>query len=152
MHGALKVVSHTDPQESLFTYRPWWLWLGDCWQSPELRDYQRHGDYWLVKLVDVVQREAAQTLRGRDIWVERCCFKPPSTDEFYWVDIIGSRVENMAGVEFGEVVDVLLTGANPVLVVQRGNTQQLIPWIRDEVIHKIDLPCQRLLIDWQLDY
>ena len=102
-----------------------------------------HKQNLLVQLGGVVDRTAAERLRG--LWL----FVPESeaaelAEGFYWIhDIIGLRVVEAEGGVLGEIVQVLATGANDVYIVRPGAGQNrgqeiLLPAIPD-VVQAIDL-------------
>ena len=76
----------------------------------------------------------------------------PETDrgEFYWSDLEGLTVVHRDGTELGEVAHLLETGANDVLVV-RGETERLIPFVMDKVILGVDLDEGVIEVDWEWD-
>ena len=57
---------------------------------------------------------------------------------------------NEAGQDFGQVVRILETGANDVLVVQ-GERERLIPFIAD-VIAAVDLQDGLMRVNWDADF
>ena len=71
-------------------------------------------------------------------------------DEYYWSQLIGLQVKNIQGIEFGEVIDLIDTGANDVLVVM-GDRERLIPFTEFAVI-EVDLDGGKLKVDWDADF
>ena len=67
-------------------------------------------------------------------------------EEYYWSDLIGLQVFTSDKTLLGVIVELLETGSNDVMVK---NTQQrrLIPYT-DQVVLKVDLPNQTMLVDW----
>ncbi len=60
-------------------------------------------------------------------------------DEYFIADLIGMRVETEDGEPFGQIRDVLVTGANDVYVVSREDgSEVLLPVIR-ECVREIDM-------------
>jgi 16S rRNA processing protein RimM len=57
---------------------------------------------------------------------------------------------NTEGVDFGEVVQVVQTGANDVLVVE-GERERLIPFT-EEVVKKVELRDCMIRVDWPADF
>jgi len=72
---------------------------------------------------------------------------PESKDEYYWADLIGLEVVTTKDVNLGLVDSLMETGANDVLVV-KGDSERLVPWIADEVIVKVDLESRIITVDW----
>ena len=82
----------------------------------------------------------------------------PVLDEgFYWADLMECRVVTQDGVDLGQVVQMLETGANDVLVVQQqisGSEPQerLIPFILEDVIISVDLAGKVITVDWDPEF
>ena len=67
------------------------------------------------------------------------------------------EVINEEGQLFGKLERLLETGANDVLVVQPtgesiDERERLIPYIKEEVIKKIDTIAGKILVNWEADY
>ena len=72
-------------------------------------------------------------------------------DEYYWTDLEGLRVENLDGVELGVVSHLFETGSNDVIVI-KGDRERLIPSLKDQVVHKIDLDNGLIIVDWDPEF
>jgi 16S rRNA processing protein RimM len=100
----------------------------------------------VIALADVTSREQAELLRGSDVLIHQRDAAPLDTDEYFIHELYDLMVVTEAGEELGRVREVLETGANEVLVVQRrGAAEALIPMIRDVVV-QLDIPAQRIVI------
>jgi 16S rRNA processing protein RimM len=71
----------------------------------EIEDRARQDRGVLLKLSGIDDREAAESLRGACLFVERAQLGELEPGEFYLCDLIGAKV-SVAGVEYGQVVDV----------------------------------------------
>ena len=69
--------------------------------------------------------------KGCDLYVTRENAIPLEEGEVYLADIINSKVITEDGEEFGELVDILETGANLVFVVKHDGKEVLLPDIPD---------------------
>ncbi len=76
------------------------------------------GKYWLAEIKDVSDRDAAEKLRGTELWVERDNLPKPKNGEFYIDDLIGRRVINTDDVEIGKIIAVDNFGAGDLLEIQ----------------------------------
>lgn len=155
VQGWVKVYSYTDPPENILKYRRWWLSHGDGYQA-ELIDGRQQGRGVVAQLSDaqgqaIVDRDQAAALIGAEIQVEREALPKLRKDQFYWIDLLGLKVENTEGQLLGTVDDVTSNGAQDVLVVQ-GETQRLIPFVRPQIVKDVDLAQQRIVCDWQADW
>ncbi len=149
--GWVKIHSHTEPPENILSYKPWLISKEKEWQSIELEAGKRHGKGLVAQMTGYHDRDQALTLRGVDIaiWPEQRVLLEDG--EFYWSDLIGLRVINREGIEFGHIDSLMETGANDVLVV-KGEQQRLIPYLRPQVVKSIDLSATQMVVDWPADF
>jgi 16S rRNA processing protein RimM len=85
------------------------------------------------------------------IAVPREAFPAAAQGEYYWADLIGLRVSNRAGQNFGVVTSMMETGANEVMAVRLDESERLIPFIQS-VIRRVDVAAGEIEVDWELDY
>jgi len=100
----------------------------------------------LVELLGVDTVEAAEALRGATVWMARADLPPLETGAYYVADLIGSRVETVAGKVLGELSDVLETGAADVYVVRGEAGEVLLPATR-EVVREVDVAAGRIVVE-----
>ncbi|QJD28761.1 ribosome maturation factor RimM [Methylococcus geothermalis] len=151
VRGWVKASSFTDPVGNVIRYIPWTLRQGDTERRVDVLEGREHGGCVIVRLQGVDTREAAEALKGFEVTVRRSQLPPPAPGEYYRVDLIGLKVTNLNGVEFGEVVDVMETGANDVLVV-RGERERLIPFVQGEFVKSVNLAESRMVVDWDPEF
>ena len=142
--------SYTRPKENIFHYSPWLIGTRGVWQERALQESSVHGKGLIARLDGVTDRETARAIMGSDIAVYRAQLPPLPEGEYYWCDLIGRKVVNLAGDELGEVTEIQETGANDVLIVE-GRGRHLIPVVMDRVIRDVDLAGGRILVDWDAD-
>jgi 16S rRNA processing protein RimM len=152
VRGEVKLESFTDPLRGILRYQPWIL------RSPqgverELSDARgRETAKGIVAtLPGVEDRDAADALRGTEVWVPRAALPPPAPGEYYWVDLEGLRVLNLEGVDFGTVSHLFATGANDVLVA-RGDRERMIPFLEPDYIRSVDFEAGLVTVDWDADF
>ncbi len=109
----------------------------------------------VVKLEGISSRDEAATLAGMQICIPVGDLPDLPAGEYYWSELIGLEVVNLAGEPLGAVDHLVETGANDVLVVKsRGggdaDIERLIPWI-PQVIRDVDIGAGCLLVDWEPD-
>ena len=161
VYGWLKVIPDTEAIDGLFDYDTWWLGKGDDWREMVVETAKLHNDVIVVKLEGIDDRDAAFACKGKQIAVPRDQLPEPETNEYYWSDLIGLRVKNQQGVDFGLIEDVFETGANDVLVVKpeviksEANKdkpqERLLPFIASVVL-EVDLKAKTMLVDWDEDF
>ncbi len=151
VRGWVKIHSYTGPRESILRYRRWQLLLNGQLSDVSVQQGHRQGKGVVAQLEGFDDRTAAELLVGAEIRVDRGDLKPLATGEYYWMDLIGCQVANLADESLGEVVDLMETGANDVLVVQQGGSERLIPFV-DPWIVSVDLEGGQIRVDWDADF
>lgn len=160
VNGWIKARPFTASTAALLDYGEWWLaptQPAGPWQKFRVLAARCHSDSVLAQLDGVTNREAAATWRGALIGVPRAALPTPAAGEFYWNDLIGLAVVNRAGADLGHVVEVLDTGAHPVLRVAPAQGmlspggERLIPLV-PAYVDTIDPSAESIVVDWQLDY
>jgi len=136
--------------KNLLAYPEWWIGGGTDWREHAVAEARTQGRIVVARLAGCDDRDAAARFRGKQIAVPRERLPKAQANEYYWADLIGLRVVNEAGRDFGQVLRILETGANDVLVVQ-GERERLIPFIAD-VIAAVDLQGGLMRVNWDADY
>lgn len=157
LRGEVKLESFTDPRSAVFRYQPWTL------RDARGRERELAGARGretakgvVAVLPEVHDRDAAEALRGTEVWVPRSALPPPAPGEYYWVDLEGLRVVNTEGVDFGTVSHLFSTAGNDVLVVHGGvsgdGRERMLPWLQPEVIRQVDFDAGVITVDWDADF
>jgi 16S rRNA processing protein RimM len=156
VQGELRIKPYSVDADALMSVRRWWI------DKPALSDVEvlnvrRQGEDVVVKLVGVVGRDAAEAMKGAVVQVRRSHFPALANDEYYWVDLIGLRVVNLAGQELGLVGDLMDNGAHPILRVavaaqgENPDRELLIPFV-DQFVKTVDRAAREITVDWESDY
>jgi 16S rRNA processing protein RimM len=150
--GWVKVLTYTEYLDSLLDYDTWYLGNEQqAWCAFEVLEANVHGKVLVAKLDGVTDRAGAENCKGLLIAIPRDSLPEREEGEFYWSDLVGLSVENLAGEVFGKVDSLLETGANDVLVVKGEHGERLIPFIAS-VIQQVDMEKKVICVDWQADY
>jgi 16S rRNA processing protein RimM len=147
--GWLNVISYTDPVTNLAEYRPWFVERGSEWTQVRVDQLKPHRNGFVVQVDGVDDRDVALRYAGKSIAVQDSTLPDTGEDEFYWKDLIGLAVEDLAGNRLGEVSGLMETGANDVIVVRTASGETLIPFVR-HVVTTVDLEGRRIVVDWQV--
>jgi 16S rRNA processing protein RimM len=150
LQGWIKVFSDTSPRENIVNYSPWMLEATDEIQTVEVEG-RLQGRLVLAKIAGIETREQAAELIGNKIYIWPEQLPELDQDEYYWSDLIGMQVESTRAEAFGQVEDMLETGANDVMVI-KGDRERLIPFVMDEIVTRVDLANRLIVVDWQADY
>lgn len=182
--GWVRVTTFTDQPEDL-------LALGDCYigsglggdagdreeKTPvHIAEGRSQGKSLLMRLEGVTDRNKAEGLRGKSLWVPAQQLPELAPGEFYWRDLVGLKVYSELGVDdrdgtgddpgeipgektellLGEVDHLLETGANDVLVLKGcpgslDTRERLVPYITGSVIRVVEPEAGRILVRWHPD-
>ncbi len=175
VRGWLKITSFTEPPDNILRYRGWQLESRGQVKDIVVDDTEVQQGQILVHIEGIDEREQAKQLANFFIRVRRSELPALEEDEYYWHELIGLAVYQVAGEKgaapkvagssmdepqyIGEVASMLETGANDVLVVSAGSAEEtaqaaeeiLIPYLPGDVVKSIDLEQRRILVDWYYD-
>lgn len=155
--GWVKVLSYTEPMENLLNYRQV-TWVGETApRELEVEAGKLHGKGLILKFKGFDSPEAVRVLCGGVIAVSVEQFPALAEGEYYWHQLEGLKVINLAGQVLGVVDHLLETGANDVLVVRAtpdsiDRQERLIPYLPDQVIQKVDLDAGNIRVDWEPEF
>ena len=101
-----------------------------------------------ARIKGIIDKEAADSLKGTRLFADRGDLPNLPDDEYYHADLIGLRVEDKAGKNYGVVVAVRNYGASDLLEVAEPpkKTGALIPFI-DQFVPEVDLAGGRVVIE-----
>lgn len=154
--GWVKIRSYTQPAENLFSYESYKVRRGEQWEPIVFAAGKVHGKGLIAQLAGVEDRTAAERFKGLEVAVAIAELAELAEDEYYWHQLEGLQV--FVGDQLlGRVDHLLETGANDVLVVQacEGSIDQrerLIPWLRDEVVKRVDVAGNRIDVVWDVEF
>jgi 16S rRNA processing protein RimM len=106
--------------------------------SYPLDAFQDGNGFFILKLEGIDNRDDADRLRGRLVWMPSEKMKPLDDGEYYWEDIIGLQVVTEENEPLGRIETVFPTGSNDVYVCRNEEREMLLPAL-EQVIKKIDL-------------
>lgn len=94
----------------------------------------------VLSLQGVESREAADELRGAEVYIREAEAAPLGEGEYFLHQLYGLAVRTEAGEPIGKVREVVNTGASDLLVISRpGQPDALIPMVGDFIVG-LDLP------------
>jgi 16S rRNA processing protein RimM len=160
--GWFRVLPYSADPEALFSSKRWFLMPAERGAKTfsgvaklAIAQAKMHSGMVVASAREVDDRDAAELLRGARIFISRSSFPTVREDEYYWVDLIGLKVINREGVEFGTVTELLSTGAQTVLVIESElggkKTERMIPFV-SVYVDDVDLAARRIVVDWRVEY
>ncbi|MFK7864944.1 MAG: ribosome maturation factor RimM [Pseudohongiellaceae bacterium] len=155
--GWLRVISFTSPAENLLEYHSFDAHRNGKHEKVEIDGYKQQAGGFIAHVKGVDTPEAARLLTGYELNVLVSELPVLEQDDIYWYQLEGLKVENQHQQNLGSVARLLETGANDVIVVQAtassiDGRERLIPFIRESIISKIDLPNGIIEVNWEADY
>ena len=149
--GWIKVISHSVPSEKIFEYQPWYLFQSGCWSEIKISDRSLGVKKITVLPEGVQNRNEIKSWINVTIGVLRSVL-PCLSSGYYWQDLMALKVKNTTGYVFGEVTDLIATGANDVLLVSdpRTKDRHLIPFVQPHIVKFVDLTQECIFVDWEL--
>jgi 16S rRNA processing protein RimM len=144
--GEVRLRAFTQAKDGVISYGPLYGSDGKILLRP--KTYRDARDGVIVSTPEVKTKEQADKMRGQKLYVPRAHLPAPAEDEFYIVDLLGSRVEALDGTVLGEVSAVWNFGAGDVLEYKQpnGGPNVRITFTK-EVVPMVDLPGKRIVLD-----
>ena len=150
--GWVKIKTYTEFMDGLVGFPVWWLGNEKHpWREVGVEKFAVQSKGLIAKFPGCSDRTAAEKYKGLLVAVPRSSLPQQARDEYYWSDLIGLAVVNLAGESLGTVDNLMDTGANQVLCVRGESGEILIPFIAS-AIKKVDLTGRVIRVDWQADY
>jgi 16S rRNA processing protein RimM len=163
LKGWVKVAAHADAGhggDALLSAKRWWLLRGQERRSAPSLQAKTHSDSVVARLGGVADRDVALALRGSRVYISRSEFPSLEADEFYWVDLIGLDVVNLAGLNLGKVASMIDNGAQSVLRIEYPDAdkngkpvagERMIPFV-GVFVKTVDQTARQIVVDWEADY
>ncbi len=152
--GWLKIYSFCRPKEQILDYAKWQLRKPGNANVYELQEGKLHSNKVVAKLNNIDDRTLAESLVHSEIWIAKIELPDLVDNEFYWFQLEGLTVITVDGEQLGRVKKMMETGANDVIVVKDEIDKEeiLIPYVREQVVKRVDLEKKTITVDWQKDY
>ena len=94
----------------------------------------------------VTDRNGAEALRGKMIYIDRAHSVPLDEDTNFIADLIGCRGVTDKGLDLGLMTDVMQPGANDVYVFRGPKGETLVPALK-RVVKDVDVVNKRIVFD-----
>ncbi|QIW10813.1 ribosome maturation factor RimM [Francisella sp. LA112445] len=153
LDGELNLYPLANSIETLLSYGDWYIQLpaNNVWQPLKGESVLRRADKLYIKLANIDDAEIAKKYVNALIGVPKEALPKLGNGEAYFKDLIGCSVVNTNNDSFGEIVDLIETGANEVLVCKKESSEYLIPYVKQYIISE-DLDSKKIVVDWEYDY
>jgi 16S rRNA processing protein RimM len=142
--GEVKVKTFTQSPESLGAYGPVSTEDGRQLEIAALRSSKP--DEAIVRFAGIADRSAAETMKGRSLYVPREALPATEAGEFYYADLIGLRVEDPSGNPLGTVRGVHNFGAGDVVEIEFADGVTELIAFSDANVPAVDIAAGRMVI------
>ena len=103
------------------------------------------GYFMCLKLKGIDDRNAAESLRGKVLFVDEAHRAKLPEGEYFVHDVLGLAVREEGGTDLGTVADVLRYPASDVYVVRGDRGEILIPAVK-EFVRSVDLGARTMTV------
>lgn len=98
----------------------------------KIESAREHKGFLLTKLEGIDDVNAAMTMKGKRVYIDRADAKLPK-GAYFLQDIIGASVVDESGTEIGKLAEIMETPASRIYVV-RGEREHLIPAVPEFIL------------------
>ncbi len=145
VRGEVRIKSETEDPLAIAAYGP--LTTEDG-RTVEILKARIAKDMVIAALKGVNDRDAAEALKNRRLYVGRDRLPEPDEDEWYYADLIGLEVRDGAGETVGTVTAVQDFGGGDLLEVRLagGKRTVFVPFTR-EIVPVVDIAAGHVVIE-----
>ena len=137
LKGEVKVKTFTQSPDKIGAYGV--LQAKDGRKFAVLRVRAAKENETVVALEGVMNRNAAEALKGLELFVSRVALPEAGTDEFYHADLVGLRAEDSEGRTLGKVSAIHNYGAGDVIEIKRDDGDSLLLPFTREIVPEIHI-------------
>jgi 16S rRNA processing protein RimM len=135
VRGEVKVFSTTDDLNRFKDLKQVILDTGREHIELEIEGLKFFKQFAILKFKGIDNINDIEKYKGKDILVTRENAVKLEEDEYFIYDLIGSKVVTDEDIELGELVEILVTGANDVYVVKTKDEKEiLLPSIKECIL------------------
>jgi 16S rRNA processing protein RimM len=144
--GEVRLRAFTEKKVGIVAYGPLYGDDGKILLRP--KSWRELKDGVAVIAAEVKSKEQADAMRGQRLFVPRSNLPPTAEDEYYVVDLLGSRAEALDGTVLGDIVAVWNFGAGDIIEYKppSGGPNVRLTFSKQAVPH-VDLAAKRVVLD-----
>ena len=139
VRGEIKVFPTTDDAQRFKKLKKIYLDTGKEKLELEIASVRFFKNLVILKFKGIDNINDIEKYKGKDLLVTREQAVPLEEDEYFIYDILGAKVITDDGKEYGELKEVLQTGANDVYVVETIEGKEMLLPVIEECILDIDV-------------
>lgn len=145
VRGDVLIKSHTEISEDIAAYGPLSDEAGAHAFDITIKRVTAKGI--VAHIAGIDDRNAAEALKGKQLFVDRATLPTPEPGEWYQTDLVGLSAVDPEGRPLGRIVAVQDFGAGDLLELrpEAGGETVLVPFTR-ETVPQVDIAAGRLVI------
>ena len=133
LHGEMIMEIHTDYPERFSAGNT--IRVGRHQTPMAIRSIRPHKEFLLISFEGYNTPEELVNLRNQSVYIDTKEIPDLPTGDFYHHQLIGLQVISENEQQIGTVIEILVTGANDVLVVQQSDDMEvLLPYVSEYLI------------------
>ncbi|MBN9546710.1 MAG: ribosome maturation factor RimM [Alphaproteobacteria bacterium] len=144
LKGAVKVKLFTETPEALPSYGPLRDKRGKTYEITAFRA-GKPGEA-VISFSGIADRNAAEALKGTELFVDRDALPATGDEEFYHADLIGLDAHDSEGRVLGKVAAIHNFGAGDVIEILRPDGDNVLLAFTRETVPTIDIAGGRILV------
>ncbi|MCJ7833733.1 MAG: ribosome maturation factor RimM [Deltaproteobacteria bacterium] len=145
LRGQVKVQSYASSYESFFAGSKVYLSIGEEMRELVLSEVKVRTRSLLLNFQGVDNRQQAEGISGSSLYIKKKDLKALPEGEYYWYQLIGSRVYNDQGRFLGIMEEIFPTPAHDIWVIRDGKKELLLPAVEDFVV-SVNIPQREIRV------
>ena len=146
VRGEMRVRPYTDDPMRFEDLDEVYVKRGDKYEARGITFVRLNSDdVVIIRMDGVSDANAVEALRGEKLYVDREHAVELPEDADFIVDLIGCRVTDDEGNDYGKITDVMQPGGNDVYVISGKRGEVLVPALKSVVI-RVDTKAGEMLL------
>ena len=141
VRGEVKVKPYAAEPEMFLDWTTLYMKEGESYVPHEAHCSRVHDGFAYVTLGDAQTREAAEALRGKELWIDRAHAAQLPEDAVYISELIGCKAVDEKSEEIGTLTDVLQYGSVDTYVFKTPRGSMMAPALK-RVFTAVDIDAQ----------
>lgn len=146
VRGEVKLHHETGDPERFYDLDQVFLRQGDAYTPIRVLSARVSGWDAFLTLEGVADRDAAEALRGREVYIDRAHARELAENEVFIADLIGVEAVDTQGRAVGTLRDVLQNGGTDVLVFNTPRGPMMAPFLK-RLVREVDVNAGRMVLD-----
>jgi 16S rRNA processing protein RimM len=145
LHGQVKVYSYASSSDSFVGGRKIYLNQGQEMKALLISEIKIQAHSLILHFQGLENRQQAEAISGYSLYLDAKDLQDLPEGEYYWYQLIGSRVYNDQGRFLGLLKEIFSTPAHDIWVIRDDKMELMLPAVQDFVI-SVDLPQKRIRV------